>query len=179
MGAKVRRDPRTPFLLLDIHHHGKRERIFSHLLDTKKNREILAANAEQIDRELFLGTFDVSRHFPREERHQPLSFRAVAEEWLKKKANEVTPLTLRWYRQTVGGRILPFWGSKNLEKLKPAMFDAFKAGLIQDKLASRTVNIILMRLREILRWLMSETTSRRTLDAGWCWCGTTTRTLPR
>lgn len=151
MSAKVRCDDRRKLLFLDIYYRGHRHKIYSQLSDTTKNRQVLKAKAEQIDREIFLGTFDPVKHFPERERHQPLSFRVVAEEWLRKKANEVAPLTLRWYLETVEGRILPFWGSKLLEKLKPVMFDDFKAGLLQDKLAPRTVNVILMRLREILR----------------------------
>ena len=49
------------------------------------------------------------------------------------------------------GKILPFWGSKRLTDFSHSGFDTFKAGLLEHKLAPRTVNIVLMRLREMLR----------------------------
>jgi len=72
-------------------------------------------------------------------------------EWEKKKANEVSPLTLEWYREIAEKKILPVWGTKRLADFSHTGFDAFKAGLLEQKLAPRTVNIVLMRLREMLR----------------------------
>jgi integrase len=151
MGATVRIDPRTKMLLLDIHWSAKRKRVFTGLPDTPKNREILQIKAETIDRELFLGTFEPGKHFPREERKKRLTFAQIYAEWLKKKANEVSVLTLRWYKETVEGKVLPFWGSKRLDHFSPTLFDTFKAGLIQGKISPRYVNVVLMRLRDLLR----------------------------
>jgi integrase len=147
----VRIDPRSARLYLDLHIHGRRKRIFSELPDTPRSRKILEAKAEEIEREIFLGTFDLSKHFPGEDAKQRLTFRQLYEEWRRKKANEVSPLTLEWYVEVVEGKILPFWGHKRLEDFSPALFDQFKAGLVARKLAPRTTNIVLARLKEMLR----------------------------
>jgi integrase len=150
MGAKVRLDLRTQRLYLDIHAKGRRRRVFSELPDTPRNRQVLEAKAETIERELFLGTFDLSKHFPRT-RTQPVTFRELYAEWARKKATEVSALTLKHYQETVEQKILPFWGQKRLDAVTPVFFDRFKAQLLESKLAPRTVNIVLMRLREMLR----------------------------
>lgn len=150
MGARVRVERKTRRLYLDVHIRGERHRITSHLPDTPRNRKILEAKAETIEREVFLGTFDIERHFPTQ-KTIPVTFKELYEEWKTKKANEVTPLTLEWYQQTVEGKILPFWGPKRLADFSHAGFDSFKAGLLEQKLAPRTVNIVLMRLRQLLR----------------------------
>jgi integrase len=152
MGAKVRVDKRFNRLYLDVHFRSRRQRIFPELPDTPRNRRILEAKAETIDRELFLGTFDPARHFPTEERKRRLTFQTLYEEWRRKKANEVTPLTLQWYSDTVKGKILPVWGTKCLDEFTQARFDRFKASLIGRGLAPRSVNIVLMRLRELLQF---------------------------
>jgi integrase len=151
MGASVRTDRRTSRLYLDIHTRGRRRYIYTGLRDTPKNRRIIEVKAEEIEREMFLGTFDPAKHFPREERKKRVTFTQLFEEWRRKKANEVAPLTLQWYRETVEGKILPFWGSKPLDRFSPQLFDRFKAGLLEKKLSPRTVNVILMRLREMIR----------------------------
>jgi integrase len=150
VGARVRVDPRNKRLYLDLHIRGERRKIRSHLPDTIRNRKILEAKAETIEREVFLGTFDIERHFPKR-KTTPVTFKELYEEWKKKKANEVTPLTLEWYQETVEGKILPFWGTKRLADFSHAGFDTFKAGLLEQKLAPRSVNIVLMRLRQMLR----------------------------
>jgi integrase len=150
MGARVRVEPRTHRLYLDLHIRGERKKITSHLPDTPTNRKILEAKAETIEREVFLGTFNVARHFP-EKKAQPVTFKELYEEWKKKKANEVAPLTYIWYRETVEGKILPYWGTKRLTDFSHANFDTFKAGLLEEKLSPRSVNIVLMRLRQLLR----------------------------
>jgi integrase len=48
-------------------------------------------------------------------------------------------------------KILPFWGTKRIANFAHLAVDAFKAGLLEQKLAPRTINIILLRLREMLR----------------------------
>src|SRR5262249_27368977 len=73
------------------------------------------------------------------------------EEWRRKKTNEVSALTLQWYAETIEGKILPFWCAKRVDQFAHVDFDRFKTGLIQSKLAPRSVNIALMRLRELLR----------------------------
>jgi integrase len=150
MGARVRVDKRTNRLYLDLHLKGRRKRIFSELPATPRNVSILEAKAEAIEREVFLGTFDLERHFPRV-RTRPVTVRELYEEWTRKKATEVTPLTMKGYRETIEQKVLSFWGTKRLDTLTPVLFDRFKAGLQEQKLAPRTVNIILMRLRQILR----------------------------
>jgi integrase len=150
VGARVRVEPKTARLYLDLHVQGQRRKITSHLPDTPRNRKILEAKAETIEREVFLGTFDIERHFPTR-KTTPVTFKELYEEWKKKKANEVSPLTIEWYQQTVEGKILPFWGPKRLADFSHAGFDTFKAGLLEQKLAPRTVNIALMRLRQLLR----------------------------
>jgi integrase len=149
MSARVRVEPKTHRLYLDLHIRGRRRKIASHLPDTPRNRRTLEAKAETIEREMFLGTFDIARHFP--EKSPPVTFKQLYEEWKKKKANEVSPLTYQWYREVVEKKILPFWGAKRLADFSHAPFDAFKAGLLEQKLAPRAVNIVLMRLRELLR----------------------------
>ncbi|MBI2205446.1 MAG: DUF3596 domain-containing protein [Candidatus Rokubacteria bacterium] len=79
MGAKVR---------------GRRTRVFSELPATPRNLKILEAKAETLEREAFLGTLDLDRHFPRR-RTRPVTVRGVYEEWTRKKATEVTPLTMK------------------------------------------------------------------------------------
>jgi integrase len=150
VGARVRVDPRNKRLYLDLHIRGERKKVKSRLPDTPKNREILEAKAETIEREVFLGTFDIERHFPTK-KTKPVTFKELYEEWKKKKANEVSPLTLQWYQETVEGKILPFWGSRRLADFSHSGFDTFKAGLLEQKLAPRSVNIVLMRLRQLLR----------------------------
>lgn len=150
MGAKARIDPRTNRLYLDLHVRGRRKRVFSELPATAKNVKILEAKAEAIEREIFLGTFDLERHFP-QTRTRPVTVRELYEEWTRKKATEVTPLTMKGYRETIELKILPFWGAKRLDALTPVLFDRFKAELQEQKLAPRTVNIVLMRLRQMLR----------------------------
>jgi integrase len=138
-------------LYLDIHSRGKRQYIYTGLRDTPKNRQVVQLKAETIERELFLGTFDPAKHFPREERKKRLTFHQLYAEWRKKKANEVSALTLKWYQETVEGKILPFWGTKSLDHFSPKRFDSFKAGLLQRKISPRYVNVVLMRLRDLLR----------------------------
>jgi len=150
MGVKVRIDQRTNRLYLDLHLKGRRKRVFSELPATPRNVEILKAKAETIEREVFLGTFDPARHFPRV-RTCPVTVRELYEEWTRKKATEVTSLTMQGYRETIKQKVLPFWGAKRLDSLTPVLFDRFKAELQEQKLAPRTVNIILMRLRQMLR----------------------------
>lgn len=150
MGARVRVDSRTQRLYLDLHVQGRRRRVFSELPDTPRNRKILDAKAEEIERELFLGTFVLEKHFPQTRTH-PVTFRELYAEWAGKKATEVSPLTLKAYRETVEQKILPFWGPKRLDAVTPVLFDRFKAGLLEQKLAPRSVNIVLMRFREMLR----------------------------
>jgi integrase len=149
MSARVRVEPKTHRLYLDLHIRGQRRKIASHLPDTPRNRTTLEAKAEQIEREMFLGTFDVTRHFP--EKSPPATFKQLYEEWKKKKANEVSPLTYDWYREVVEKKILPFGGAKRLADFSHSLFDTFKAGLLEQKLAPRSINIVLMRLRELLR----------------------------
>lgn len=150
MGATVRVDPRTGRLILDLHIHGRRRRIFAGLPDTLRNREILGAKAEGIEREVFLGTFSIEKHFP-ETRVRPVTFKELFDEWIEKKRAEVTPLTLAWYRERIEKKVLPTWGTKRLEDFTPVLFDRFKAGLVDQKLSPRTVNIVLMRFRELLQ----------------------------
>src|SRR6266481_2376097 len=144
MGARVRVEPRTDRLYLDLDVQGQRRKVTSHLPDTPRNRKILEAKAETIEREIFLGTFDVERHFPTE-KTRPGTFNALYEEWKNKKANEVSPLTYIWYRETVEGKILPFWGSKRLTDFSHAAFDAFKSVFLEQKLPHRSVYIVLRR----------------------------------
>jgi integrase len=151
MGATLRTDRRNAMLYLDIHSRGKRQYIYTGLRDTPKNRQVVQLKAETIERELFLGTFDPAKHFPREERKKRLTFHQLYAEWRKKKANEVSALTLKWYQETVEGKILPFWGTKSLDHFSPKRFDSFKAGLLQRKISPRYVNVVLMRLRDLLR----------------------------
>jgi len=80
-----------------------------------------------------------------------VTVREVYEEWTRKKATEVTPLTMKAYRETIEQKILPFWGPKRLDAATPVLFDRFKADLLEQKLAPRTVNIVLTRLRQMLR----------------------------
>ncbi len=150
MGARVRIEPKTGRLYLDLHLRGQRKKIASHLPDTPGNRKILEAKAGAIDREVFLGTFDIERHFSTR-KAKPVTFLELYEEWTRKKINEVSPLTMQWYREVVEKKILPFWGPKRIADFSHAIFDAFKAGLLEQKLSPRTVNIVLMRLREMLR----------------------------
>ena len=114
MGAKVRVDRRNNRLFLDIHVRGRRTRVFAELPATARNLKILEAKAETIEREAFLGTLDLDRHFPRR-RTRPVTVREVYEEWTRKKATEVTPLTMKAYRETIERKILPFWGPKRLD----------------------------------------------------------------
>jgi hypothetical protein len=149
MGARVRVDPRTGRLMLDLHVQGRRKRIFTALRDTARNRIILETKAEEIERQVFLGTFVLEKHFPRA-RTRPVTFEELYEEWRQKKATEVSPLTLSWYQERVERKILPTWGAKRLADFTPVLFDRFKASLLEQKLAPRTINIILMRFRELL-----------------------------
>ena len=151
MPAKVRTDPRTNRLYLDLHVRGRRKRVFSELPATAKNIEILTAKAETIEREIFLGIFDLARHFPREDRKTRVTFQKLYEEWRAKKANEVSPLTLAWYTTVAEREILPFWGRKQVRDFAPALVDTFKSGLVARELAPRTVNIVLARQKEMLR----------------------------
>lgn len=140
-----------PVQVLDLDEaDSAKKRFFSELPDTPRNRQVLEAKAETIERELFLGTFVVEKHFP-QARTQPVTLRDLYGEWVRKKATEVAPLTLKAYRETVEQKVLPFWGQKRLDAVTPVFFDRFKAGLLEQKLAPRTVNIVLMRLREMLR----------------------------
>ncbi|MGH7309448.1 MAG: Arm DNA-binding domain-containing protein [Candidatus Rokuibacteriota bacterium] len=106
MGARVRVDRRTNRLFLDLHIGGRRKRVFSELPATPKNIEILQAKAEAIDREAFLGTLDLARHFPERAPKRP-TVADLWEEWRKKKANDVTPLTMHWYEKAAKVRLLP------------------------------------------------------------------------
>ena len=150
MGARVRVEPKTNRLYLDLHIRGERKKITSHLPDTSANRKILGVKAETIEREVFLGTFDLERHFPTK-KTKPITFKELYEEWKLKKANEVSPLTYDWYREILERKILPFWGAKRLTDFSHVGFDTFKAGLLEQKLAPRSANIVLGRLRELLR----------------------------
>ncbi len=152
MGARVRVDKRTNRLYLDLHVKGRRKRIFSELPATSKNAEILQAKAETIEREVFLGIFDPAKHFASEERKKRVTFERIYDEWRRKKMNEITPLTLRWYTSVVKGKILPTWRNRRIDDLTPVMFDQFKASLVAQNLAPRSMNIILGRLKEILRF---------------------------
>jgi hypothetical protein len=134
VGAKVRLDPRTNRLYLDLHVRRRRKRVFTELPGTAKNVEILTAKAETIEREVFLGTFDLERHFPKA-RTRPVTVRELYEEWKRKKATEVTLLTMKGCRETIERKILPFWGAKRLDTLTPVLFDRFKADLAEQKLA--------------------------------------------
>lgn len=152
MGARVRVDKRTNRLYLDLHVRGRRKRIFSELPATSRNTKILQAKAETIEREVFLGTFDPAKHFASEERKQRVTVERVYEEWRRKKANDVSALTLEWYTDVVKVKILPTWRNRRLDELTPVMFDEFKASLVAQKLAPRTMNIVLGRLKEMLRF---------------------------
>jgi integrase len=152
MGARVRVDRRTNRLYLDLHVRGRRRRIFSELPATPRNTKILEAKAETIEREVFLGTFDPAKHFASEERKQRVTVERVYEEWRRKKANDVSALTLEWYTEMVEGKILPTWRNRRLDELTPIMFDQFKASLLAQNLAPRTMNIVLGRLKEMLRF---------------------------
>ncbi len=101
--------------------------------------------------EVCLGTLDPAKHFPTEARKRRKTFRQPYEEWRQKKANEVAPLTLAWYEEVVEQKILPFWGGKDLEAFTPQLFDEFKTRLVREGLAARTINIVLARLKEMLR----------------------------
>src|SRR5437899_12883280 len=78
MGAKVRVDSRSGRLYLDLHVKGRRKRVFSDLPATPRNVEILTAKAETIEREVFLGTLDLERHFAKV-LTRPVSVREVYE----------------------------------------------------------------------------------------------------
>src|SRR5262249_8696145 len=145
-----RLEPKTARLYLDLHVDGRRKRIASHLPDTPRNRGILQAKAEAIEREMFLGTFDLQKHFP-DRKTKPVTFRDLYEEWKTKKTNEVSALTLQWYQEVAEKKILPYWGAKRIDDFSHASFDTFKTMLCETKLAPRSVNIVLMRLRELLR----------------------------
>ena len=151
MGARVRVDRRTNRLFLDLHIAGRRKRVFSELPATPKNIEILQAKAEAIAREAFLGTLDLARHFPERAPKRP-TVADLWEEWRKKKANDVTPLTMHWYEKAAKVRLLPFWGKLRLDVIEPRHFDEFKARLVAGKLAPRTVNIELGLLKQLLRF---------------------------
>src|SRR5439155_10461144 len=151
MAAKVRIDRRTNRLFLDLHIGGRRKRVFSELPATPKNIEIMQAKAEAIDREAFLGTLDLGRHFPEKAPKRP-TVADLWEEWRKKKANDVTPLTMHWYEKAARVRLLPFWGKRRLDAIEPRHFDEFKARLVADELAPRTMNIELGLLKQLLRF---------------------------
>src|SRR2546426_8106262 len=87
MGAKVRVDRRNNRLFLDIHVRGRRTRVFAELPATARNLKILEAKAETIEREAFLGTLDLNRHFPRR-RPRPVTLRDGYAEGTRKKASE-------------------------------------------------------------------------------------------
>jgi integrase len=151
MGARVRVDERTNRLYLDLHIGGRRKRVFSELPATPKNVEIMQAKAETIEREVFLGTFDVERHFPKAG-PKPPTFAELWEEWKKKKAADVSPLTMKWYAKLARVRLLPYWKTKRLDALEPRHFDEFKARLVEAKLAPRTMNMELALLKQLIRF---------------------------
>ena len=58
MGARVRVERKTQRLYLDVIIRGERHRITSHLPDTPRNRKILEAKAETIERDsIHVGSF--------------------------------------------------------------------------------------------------------------------------
>jgi integrase len=152
MGARVRVDPRTKRLYLDLHVGGRRKRVFSELPATPRNIKIMQAKAETIEREAFLGTLDLARHFPEQKKEGRLTFTQLWDEWRAKKMNDVTPLTMHWYDKAARVRLLPFWGKRRLDELEPRHFDEFKAVLVGEKLAPRTMNIELALLKQLLRF---------------------------
>src|SRR5437867_12993514 len=99
MGAKVRVDPRTNNLYLDLHYRGRRHRFFAELPHTPKNRTIVEAKAEAIDREMFLGIFDPARHFPKAAETRRIPFRRLYEEWQKKKVKRSVTLAVARVRR--------------------------------------------------------------------------------
>lgn len=151
MGARVRVDRRSGRLYLDLHRDGRRKRVFSELPATPRNIAIMQAKAETIEREAFLGTLDLARHFPRKAAKTP-TFADLWEEWRKKKAADVTPLTMHWYEKAARVRLLPFWGTRRLDALDPRHFDEFKARLVSQELAPRTINIELGLLKQLIRF---------------------------
>src|SRR5437899_8882133 len=151
MGARVRVDRRTNRLFLDLHIGGRRKRVFSELPATPKNTESLQAKGEASAREAFLGTLDLARHFPERAPKRP-TVADLWEEWRKKKANDVTPLTMHWYEKAARVRLLPFWGKRRLDAIEPRHFDEFKTRLVADELAPRTMNIELGLLKQLLRF---------------------------
>src|SRR5262249_26152074 len=81
IGVTVQVDSRTNNLKFDLQYRGRRRRFFGELPDTPKNRTIVEAKAQTIDREMFLGIFDPAHLFPKAEEKRRITFRRLYEEW--------------------------------------------------------------------------------------------------
>jgi len=148
MSCKVKRN-RHGYLALRVFWRGMRSWEGTGLEDTPENRKLVEAQAMIINASMKAGTFDYLRHFPKGNRaaaltpveeasviviDTPKTIGEYYRIWIeRKKPPIVRPGLARDYRDHFARYILPKFETTTWAELTPAMLDAFRAYLIDEK----------------------------------------------
>jgi hypothetical protein len=119
------------------------------LPDTPENRKLVEAKAILLTREIKNGTFDYLKSFPKGNKAEELNPKATIGEyyrvWIeRKKPPVVRPGLERDYKEHFKRYILPKFEDVTFAELIPALLEAFRSYLIQEReLAIKSVRNII------------------------------------
>lgn len=156
---------KSGMLYYDFFYKGIRCKEYTNMQDTPGNRQRLEKEAQIIATEIDLEKFDYLRHFPNGSRKHlfrgrpdgAMAFERYAREvWLPQIQTKVRDSTLQDYESILTTSVFPHIGALKLHDIRPEHIDQLtnrlrkRAGIKAQTLSHRRMNIILIRVRQVL-----------------------------
>lgn len=186
MGS-IRLSDTTQMLFVDFRYRGKRCREYTALPDTAANRKKLEKVLDRIESEIADGTFVYESYFPNSKAlkriakaaEQPLevvnqvremgtdaqkkevalgpTFRTFANQWFDERSIEWRRSHIKSLLSTLNGRLIPYFGNKDVSRISKSDVLEFRATLAKVKgrgakegLSPKRINEVIGLLRQIL-----------------------------
>jgi integrase len=143
MGGSVHYSKRTDRWYISVYWEGKQNRIWRFNDEPFFDKKRAVMVLDHIRAEITNGEFNPKFYFP----NAPLSVAEYAQYWLSKIM--VEPSTMRDYHSSVYCHIVPFFGNKNIKKLRHDDLADFYKSIKRSEI--RRYNIM-ATLRTMLRW---------------------------
>lgn len=161
--SSIRTRPESERLMIDFRYQGVRYRQQTTLLDTAKNRHILARDMKKIEAEIELGILDIDRLFPSKSPKGPsltyetARFDQFAKLWLSEKQVEWKESHYKQVSMILNKYLLPAFGIANIKSISKANILKFRGSLSNipgrggnAQLSASRINHIMSTLRQIL-----------------------------
>src|SRR5713226_4384822 len=158
--------PRGDILWLDFYFRDKRYRQSTGLNDSRQNRRLAEDWDATIRREIALGIFQPSNHFPDlvddKRADRPKTFREVAEEWLSSHQRSWAEWTYRKFKGNLESRVFSKIGDLPISEITPKQLRQVREQIIAEgkldgsKLTNRSVNRIMQPVTAIFNELFGD-----------------------